>query len=155
MIVCCQRHQLKSNAASFRLTSFYGFDQNFCLFTVHNFCFSQFTRSLLVLQQCMRLNPKHPIVYLHAARICYEHLNMVSKFWSLPTVCCYVLQKERVPRFPVRAALRPRSRRTQSTSQQAYANNQHTAVHGSVHTAHKQHLWICVQICVNLLANPV
>ncbi len=41
-----------------------------------HFCL-QYTRALLVLQQCMRLSPRHPIVYLHAARICYEHLNMV------------------------------------------------------------------------------
>jgi len=40
----------------------------------------QYVRAFLVLKECMRLQPDDVVVYLQAAKLCYEHLDMVRDF---------------------------------------------------------------------------
>ena len=40
-------------------------------------CLLQYIRAFLVLKECMRLQPDDAVVYLQAAKLCYEHLDMV------------------------------------------------------------------------------
>ena len=38
----------------------------------------KYTRSYLVLKECIKLEPHNPTLYMLAAKLCYEHLNLVG-----------------------------------------------------------------------------
>lgn len=38
----------------------------------------KYTRSYLVLKECIKLEPQNTTLYMLAAKLCYEHLNLVG-----------------------------------------------------------------------------
>ncbi len=83
--------------------------RNLCLLYLKCNVF-QHARALLVLQQCMRLSPKHPVVYLHAARLCYEHLHMVGQFSHVIKCCLSPLFVTRGEKFQNKLKKKMRTR---------------------------------------------
>ncbi|ESN96277.1 hypothetical protein HELRODRAFT_107437 [Helobdella robusta] len=41
-------------------------------------CSQKFSRAYFVLKECMKLSPENPTLYMMAAKLCYEHLNLVD-----------------------------------------------------------------------------